>query len=186
MSDDNDDTPDDRPGHWGDARRAREGQRRRHLSAPRGVVTAHIDHERTPVWDERDGMAPLTRAEGQQLIAWIKARPAEPTDRDRSIEERLTSVEERTSTTERDVEPLRALRKWLWTSSIGVVVAVALFFLARGDAEGEQRQRVRTLERDVEELRRDVRDLERSAGRHSSVSPAIPPDAVSSASEGHQ
>ncbi len=179
MSDD--DTPNlHRPGHWDDDRRVQVGIRHRVTSAPRGIPVATIDSERTPVWDERNSLTPMTLSDGQQIIDWTKSRTsgAGPVE--------VLALKERIAALERDVEPLRALRKWLWSSSIAAVLALGAFLLARGDSEGESRQRLRQVEQFVDELRRDVRDVERSLGHHSFASPAHSPDAISSATEGQR
>ena len=146
--------------------------RHRVTSAPRGVAISEIEREHTPVWEGQEPTRPLSVGEGEQIVRYVKVRSDDDLDRIAALE--------------RDVEPLRALRKWLWASSISVVLGIVIFFWQRGDLEGEHRQRLHQAEVFIEELRHDVRELERALSRRASVSPAkMSPDAISSASEGN-
>jgi hypothetical protein len=76
----------------------------------------------------------------------------------------------------RDIEPIKRLVRWALGAAAGAALAVGVFLYTRGFTEGGSAARFEAVQKSVDQLERDVRQLE----RHSSVVPAIRPDAISS------
>lgn len=176
--------------HWGDRQRAEVGSKHRVSTNPRGVVTSPVEDDNTPVFqfDDETGDEPVSKRDIHRLVRWVK-KYREDSDQyisaeltqllDRPPKDVATSIEKRVDGLERDMAPLNALRKWLWGSLIVIVITVAGFLYTRGSTEGRAIERMDRMEKFIDELRHDIRELE----RRSSITPLTPPDAVSQAEQ---
>ena len=156
---------------------------------PRGVVATPMDESNTPVFPAED--EPVSGRDLARFVRWVKKSRE---DSDAYINTELTElldrppkgvasmIERRIDDLERDMEPLNALRKWLWGSLVVVVITNAGFLYTRGSTEGRAIERMDRMEKFIEELRRDIRELE----RHSAITPLVPADAVSAVEQRNQ
>lgn len=90
----------------------------------------------------------------------------------------VVSYDDRITQLERDMAPIRRLGRWAMGVAAGAMLTVGVFLYSRGFSEGGAAARFEGLSRIVDELRGTVRALEQ---RRSSISPAVSPDAISSA-----
>ena len=181
--------PRRRRSHWGDTERSAVGAGRRGPGVLAVQPTSddfREDAEITSPVDllERD----LSQAE-IDLVDRSRREPGDPATygdviklasrliRSETAEHDPASRDERIAQLERDMAPIRRLGRWAMGVAAGAAVAVGVFLYGRGFTEGSSAAKFEAIQKLVEELQHDVHQLE----RHSSIRPAISPDAISSA-----
>ena len=152
-----------------------------------------VDDDNTPVnlLDDDTGDEPVSRRDIARLVRWVK-KYREDSDQylnteltkllDRPPKDVTTNLERRVDGLERDVAPMNTLRKWFWGSIVVMVITTAGFLYTRGSTEGRSIERMDRMEKFIEELRHDIRELE----HHSSIVPLTSPDAISATEQRNQ
>jgi hypothetical protein len=163
------------------------------------------DLDRTPVFDlvdEVERARPLTVGEGVRILRAIErkirdttedsarrehsnmaeihallSKPPPPADV-AAIDQRIDELGGQIADARRDIAPLKRIVQWVGASALAVLVAVGTLLYTRGGDDATGKLRLELLERAVEHLGNEIRTIEQ---RHSMLSPAVSPDAISSA-----